>query len=108
MDFSRRYARRKHTSEKSAEGRMEVEFICPLCFHLLSPTVAFHESPEAEGQLGKAEVPTERDREGGGRGNLRRCTRFVSNMLHTLRYSGPLVPSHGVSFPTTMWGHPFS
>lgn len=76
--------------------------------HLLSPTVAFHESPEVEEQLGKAEVPTGRDREGGDRGNLRRCTRFVSSTLHTLRYSGPLVPSHGVSSPTTMWGSPFS
>lgn len=105
MDFSRSYARRKHISEQSAEGRLEGEFICPFCFHHPFPTVAFHESPEVEGHLGKDEAPTERDRKGGGRGNLRRRTRFVSNTLHTLRYSGLLVPSHGISSPA-MWGPP--
>lgn len=69
--------------------------------------MAFHRSPEVEGQLGKDEPPPKRDR-GGGRGTLRRCTRFVSHTLHTLRYSGLLVPSHGISSPTAMWGPPFS
>lgn len=41
-----------------------------------------------------------RDREGGSRVNLRRRTRFVSTTLHTLRYSGLLVPSHSTSSPT--------
>lgn len=41
-----------------------------------------------------------RDREGGSRVNLRRRTRFVSTTLHTLRYSGLLVPSHSISSPT--------
>lgn len=63
MDFTGRYARRKHTPAKSAEERVEGNFICPLCFHLSFPTVAFHERPEVKGRLGKDEVPTERETE---------------------------------------------
>ena len=47
-----------------------------------------------------------RDR-GGGRGNLGRCTKFVSSTLHTLRYSGPRMPSLVSALPL-QWGdhHP--
>lgn len=66
--------------------------------------VSFYESPEVEGQLGKEEASTDR---GGGRGNLGRCTRFVSSTLHTLRYSGPRMPSLVSALPL-QWGdhHP--